>query len=70
METEVMPTGEKCACCCEISQVVVKLEGTGAPCITEHEEFDAVRLNRWVLQTTCYQYKQHYRRYSNKPEVH
>ena len=65
-----MPTGEECVCCCEISRVVAKLEGTGAPCITEHEGFDAVCLNRWVLQTAYYQYKQHYGRYSNKLEVH
>ena len=46
-----MSTTEECICCCEIAQVVAKLEDGGAPCITEHEGFDAVCLNRWVLQT-------------------
>ena len=64
-----MPTEEECICCCEIAQVVDKLEGTGAPCITEHEGFNAVCLNMWVLQTTYYQYKQQYGKHSKKLEV-
>ena len=67
---QIMSTTEECICCCEIAQVVAKLEDGGAPCITEHEGFDAVCLNRWVLQTAYYQYKQQYGRRSDKPEVH
>ena len=65
-----MPTGEECVCCCEITQVVAKLEETGVPCIKEHEGFEAVCLNRWVLQTAYYQYKQQYGKQCNKIEVH
>ena len=62
-----MPSVEECICCCEIARVVAKLEDSGASCITE---FDAVCLNKWVLQTAYYQYKQQYGRRSDKPEVH
>ena len=64
-----MPTGEECICCCEIALVVDKLEGTGALCITEHEGFNAVCLNIWVLQTAFFQYKQQYGRHSEKLEL-
>ena len=63
-----MPTGEECICCYEIARVVDKLEEIGAPCITEHEEFNVVCLNMWTLQTAYYQYKQH-RKPSEKLEV-
>ena len=46
-----MPTGEECACCCEISRAIDKLKGTGAPCIAEHKGFNAICLNIVVLQT-------------------
>ena len=64
-----MPTGKECICCCEIAWVVDKLEGTGAPCITGHEGFNAVCLNTWVLQIAYYQYKQQYGKGSEKLEV-
>ena len=64
-----MATGKEYICCCEIARVVDKLEGTGALCITEHDGFDAVCLNRWVLQTAYYQYKQQYGRRSDNPEI-
>ena len=63
-----MPSVEECICCCEIARVVAKLEDNGAPCM--YKGFDAVCLNRWVLQTAYYQYKQQYGRRSDKPEVH
>ena len=65
-----MASAEECICCCKIVWVVAKLEDSGAPCITEHEGYDAICLNRWVSQTAYYQYKQRYGRQSNKPEVH
>ena len=66
---KAMPTGEECICCCEIARVVDKLEEIGAPCITEHEGFNAVCLNMWTLQTAYYQYKQQYGKPSEKLEV-
>ena len=50
--------------------MVTKLEETGTSCVTEHEGFDAVCLNRWVLQTAYYQYKQQYGKQSGEAEVH
>ena len=32
-----MPTSGECICCCEVEEVVSKIEETGASCITEHE---------------------------------
>ena len=42
---KMMPTREKCICCCSISEVVSKLEEVGASCITESEGFNAVCTN-------------------------
>ena len=41
----------------------VEAEGLAEPpvCITQQPGFHAVCLNRWVLQTAWYQYKQQYR---------
>ena len=37
-------------------------------CITQHPGFQAVCLNRWVLQTAWYQYKQQYSRSYEGPQ--
>ena len=58
----------ECVCCTEIDCVVAKnneaveAEGLAEPpvCTTHHPGFHAVCLNRWVLQTAWYQYKQQY----------
>ena len=63
-------------CCSEIDCFVAKnneaveAEGLMEPpsCITEHPGFHAVCLNRWVLQTACYQYKQQYHNSYEGPE--
>ena len=47
-------------CCTEIKEVVNKKEQS--TCITEHEGFEAVCLNVWVLQTAYFSYWQ---RHSN-----
>ena len=54
------PTAVECVCCCEIYQTVDKITEAGAPCIMQHEGFEAVCLNVWVLQTACFQYYQQY----------
>ena len=46
---DIMPTSGECICCCEVEEVMSKLEETGASCITEQEGFGTVCLNRWVL---------------------
>lgn len=58
----------ECLCCSEIDCVLAKnneaveVEGLDGPpvCITQHPGFSAVCLNRWVLQTAWFQYKQQY----------
>jgi len=56
-----MPKEEECICCQEYAQVEAKMEEeelTG--CITTHPGFQSVCLDRWVLQTAYYQYRQDY----------
>ena len=54
----IMPTVTECVCCCEIAKVVQKIENNPIriSCITQHEGFNDVCLNRWVLQTAFYQF--------------
>ena len=56
----VMPTVTECGCCCEIDKVVQKIQNNPirVNCITQHEGFNAVCLNRWVLRTSFYQFRQ------------
>ena len=66
----------ECVCCREIECVVAKnnevieAEGLAEPpvCIIQHHGFQAVYLNRWVLQTAWYQYKQQYKDPYEGPE--
>ena len=55
-----MPTATECVCCYEIDKVVQIIENNPIRirCITQHEGFNAVCLNRWVLQTSFYQFRQ------------
>ena len=57
-----MPTSRECVCCCEIDQVMLKKEESANwnTCITEHEGFDSVCLNVWVLQAAYFNYRYHY----------
>ena len=67
--TVAMPTYTECICCCELEKMVGKMEETGASCITEHERFD-VCLNRWVLQTAYFQYRQQYGNHHEDTPIH
>ena len=67
---DIMPTSGECICCCEVEEVVSKIEETGASCITEHEGFGAVCLNRWVLQTAYFQYRQQYGNHLDETLIH
>ena len=53
-----MPTAVECVCGTEIEEVVNKKEQS--QCITQHEGFEAVCLNIWVLQTAYFSYRQRY----------
>ncbi|XP_068703689.1 uncharacterized protein [Montipora foliosa] len=65
---QILNRNEECTCCSEFPQIcdknkeAVKMgEVAEAPvCITQHPGFQAVCLNRWVLHTAWYQYKQQY----------
>ena len=59
-----MPTVRECVCCCEIDEMNQKkhdtCNGDAVVCITDHEGFEPVCLNMWVLQTAYFAYRQHY----------
>lgn len=67
---------EACICCQEITAVENKIiaavtsgECQEEPkCITQHPGFHPVCINRWVLQTAWYQYKQQYKDPYDGPE--
>ena len=53
----VMPTPFECICCHEIRTIADKTgtsESSSIQCITEHEGFEVVCLNVWVLQTSYF----------------
>ena len=59
-----MPTARECVCCCEIDQVNEKKQetwsGSEVACIVDHEGFESVCLNVWVLQAAYFAYRYHY----------
>ena len=60
-----MPTVRESLCCQEIYEVMetineVAVDGAVPLCITVHEGFESVCLNRWVLRTAAYQTRQQY----------
>ena len=66
-----MDRSEECVCCFEIAKIQNKNAEVFGPipkCITQHPGFIAVCLNKWVLQTARYQYKQQYSDYYDGPE--
>ena len=58
----MMPTNHKCVCCCEIDTVSNKFQESenDISSITDHEGFESVCLNVWVLQTAYFNYGQRY----------
>ena len=66
-----MDRNKECKCCLEVPEVVRKNSEVTRPfpsCITLHPGFSAVCLNRWVLQTAWYQYRQQYSECYDCPE--
>lgn len=57
-----MPTAVECVCCNEIQQMTDMLQDIDSDisCITQHEGFEAVCLNVWVLQAAYFNYRQQY----------
>ena len=64
-------TRQECICCCEVERVVLKKEESSREisCITDHEGFESVYLDVWVLQTAYYSYRYHYGHLEEK-DVH
>ena len=59
----LMPTPTECVCCQEITAIADKSETSESgtiQCITDHEGFDVVCLNVWVLQASYFTYRQRY----------
>ena len=58
---QTMPTARECVCCCEIDQICEKKQeswsGSEMTCIINHEGFESVRLNVWVLQAAYFAYR-------------
>ena len=58
-----MPTARECVCCHEIDNVKRKIEeesSSNINCIIEHEGFQSVCLDVWVLQTAYFSHKSSY----------
>ena len=63
-----MPTARESICCKEVERVVGKMDGyaegdedaSSLDCITSHPGFGTVCLDKWVLETAYYQYRQQY----------
>ena len=58
-----MPTVKESACCKEMARVVEKMDsfdGDDLDCITMHPGFRTVCLDKYVLETAYYQYRQQY----------
>ena len=58
----MMDTAIECVCCQEIGEMMDKMSenDTEISCITNHEGFEPVCLNRWVLQTAYFVYRERY----------
>ena len=57
---QILNRNEEYTCCSEFPEAPV--------CITQHPGFQAVCLNRWVIQTAWYQYKQQYHQPYDGPQ--
>lgn len=57
-----MPTSIECTCCREIDAIESKMleNPTDIQCIIDHEGFQSVCLDVWVLQTAYHNYRQKY----------
>ena len=55
-------TSIECICCHEVDSIIKKMYmyESELSCITEHEGFEAVCLNLWVIQAAYFNYQQHY----------
>ena len=53
-----MPTAVECVCFTEIEEILNRKDQS--QCITQHEGFEPVCLDVWVLQTAYFSYRQAY----------
>ena len=52
----IMPTARECKCCHFYAAIEPRSKETEVNCITKPEGFVANCLNRWVLETSFYEY--------------
>lgn len=59
---EPMPTNTERVCCREVDAIESKMQESqnDIECITDHEGFQSVYLDVWVLQTAYHNYRQKY----------
>ena len=57
-----MPTSRESIFCCEIENILEKKRENSSEisCIINHDGFESVCLNVWVLQTAYFTYRQNY----------
>ena len=58
-----MPTSRESIRCCEIENIILKKKQENSSeisCIINHDGFESVCLNVWVLQTAYFTYGQNY----------
>ena len=54
-----MPTAVDCVCCHDIKEVMKIMKGSPTlRCVSNHEGFDDVCLNRYAVQVAVYQHKE------------
>ena len=69
----MMPTAKESICCREMTQIENKLQESdvsNVSCITEHEGFQSVCLDQWVLQTAASQTRQEHGRHAISRPAH
>ena len=54
-----MRTERESLCCCEVPRIENEAQTENIDCITEHEGFSAVCLNRHVVESSIYQIYQY-----------
>ena len=56
-----MAANLECVCSRDVEKTLDKMQESDAEigCITDHEGFEAVCLNRWVLQAAYFSYRHH-----------
>ena len=71
-----MDKEEECICCKECNKTTLKLsdnihlfgQNVDFSCITDHQRFQSICLDPWVLQVACLGYRQYYENVYEGPQ--